>query len=347
MFKCLVNNAFDFINEAIDQFREKPKYSVINFYSGLELLLKARLMAEHWTLIVSKRLSSVPDRAKFEIGDFQSVTFFEAAEILDHTIGLPLNKKEIDAFKNIRNHRNRLVHFYHNDISTSQKFKIEQGIAIEYLSAWYYVSCLLTGAWQKTFLAYKVEVKKITTKMQTYREYAEIKYKDLKKKIDADIALGEMYTDCPVCHQPAFRQVEKNDFIFVGECRVCETRGRYLKLESCPHCKKGPIIIERGYDRCTNCNKEITPNDIVEHLSEHIEYILSGDFGGSTVSCTICDGHDTVRVLDGEISCLNCFETFDENEIYTCEYCGEDYAGDEIEDSYAFGCGQCEGAIEH
>ncbi|HEX4556398.1 MAG TPA: hypothetical protein VH249_20580 [Xanthobacteraceae bacterium] len=67
----LIENALDFLTRAIDEFEGAPKYSIIHFYAAIELFLKARLLDEHWSLIVSKE----PDRAKFESGDFVSVAF--------------------------------------------------------------------------------------------------------------------------------------------------------------------------------------------------------------------------------------------------------------------------------
>ena len=55
IFDSVVRNAIDFITTAIIELKEKPKYSVINFYTALELFFKARVLKEHWTLIVKKR----------------------------------------------------------------------------------------------------------------------------------------------------------------------------------------------------------------------------------------------------------------------------------------------------
>ena len=41
--QLLVENAIDFLNQAADELANNPKYSVIHFYTAVELLLKARL----------------------------------------------------------------------------------------------------------------------------------------------------------------------------------------------------------------------------------------------------------------------------------------------------------------
>jgi hypothetical protein len=78
LFARLIENALDFLNRAIEEFKTHPKYSIIHFYAAAELFLKARLLHEHWSLVVLKD----PDRQKFEAGDFLSVPFAVACERL-------------------------------------------------------------------------------------------------------------------------------------------------------------------------------------------------------------------------------------------------------------------------
>lgn len=84
---------------------------VIHFYTAVELFLKARLLAEHWSLVVAKRQD--PDLTRFELGDFQSVTLDEAADKLDKVLQSPLSSAELSQFRNMAKHRNRMVHFFH------------------------------------------------------------------------------------------------------------------------------------------------------------------------------------------------------------------------------------------
>ena len=56
----------------------RPNRCAVQVYTAIELVLKARLAEEHWSLIVARD----PDCAKFEQGDFVSVTFEEACSRL-------------------------------------------------------------------------------------------------------------------------------------------------------------------------------------------------------------------------------------------------------------------------
>lgn len=127
----LTNNAIDFLNRAIDDFKAQPKYSIINFHTAVELFLKARLLREHWSLIVSKS----PDRQKFDAGDFMSVTFDEACVRLQNIVQSPVPERARKNFDAIRKHRNKMVHFFHDaDSGIGPAIEV---IAREQLRAWY------------------------------------------------------------------------------------------------------------------------------------------------------------------------------------------------------------------
>ncbi|HDX8403318.1 TPA: hypothetical protein RQN00_003427 [Aeromonas dhakensis] len=68
MLGRLVDNAFDFLNKAVVELNDYPKFSVINFHAAVELFLKARLMKENWSLVVSNRQE--PNWDKFISGNF-------------------------------------------------------------------------------------------------------------------------------------------------------------------------------------------------------------------------------------------------------------------------------------
>jgi len=86
-FKGVVENAIDFQERAFQDMERAPKYSPISFTAAVELLLKARLMLEHWSLIIDD-----PRRAKaasYRRGDFKSVGMEEAIQRLQDIAGVP------------------------------------------------------------------------------------------------------------------------------------------------------------------------------------------------------------------------------------------------------------------
>lgn len=51
----LFDNALEFLRTAIAEFDDNPKMSLIHFNTGVELVFKSQLLAEHWTLVVANR----------------------------------------------------------------------------------------------------------------------------------------------------------------------------------------------------------------------------------------------------------------------------------------------------
>ena len=80
LFDALVKNAIDFLDSSLDDLEIRPKNSIVDFYTSIELFLKARLMTEHWTLILSKPENANIDN--FRIGDFHSIFLEEAIKRL-------------------------------------------------------------------------------------------------------------------------------------------------------------------------------------------------------------------------------------------------------------------------
>lgn len=107
----LIANAFYFLTGALQQIKDDPQRSVIDFYAALELFLKARLLREHWSLIVTKD----PDIRQFAKGDFVSVTFDGACNRIRRVLGQQIPQEAREAFDAVRKHRNRMVHFFHGD----------------------------------------------------------------------------------------------------------------------------------------------------------------------------------------------------------------------------------------
>src|SRR5580692_9295677 len=104
LFESLGGNALDFLTRSANDLKTSPKSSVINFYSAVELFVKARLLHEHWTLIVGSRQPA--DYDKFLVGDFVSVTLDEAADRLDKAVKSGLTDQERKAFQDVAKHRN-------------------------------------------------------------------------------------------------------------------------------------------------------------------------------------------------------------------------------------------------
>ena len=143
LFDSLVMNALDFLERAVRELEKSPKYSVIHFFNSIELFLKARLLREHWSLVVSK--TEKANLETFRRGDFQSVTFDDCLSRLRSVANEPIATHEEQSFRELRDHRNKLVHFFHPKYATGLDAKILAEAVSEQFKAWFYLHRLVTS----------------------------------------------------------------------------------------------------------------------------------------------------------------------------------------------------------
>ena len=142
---ALIKNGMDFLDKAREEFEAKQyKHSVVSFWIAVEILLKVPLASEHWTLVCSGKKVS---RKSYLAGDFQSVSFDDVCTRLRDILEKPLPKETEAVFNTIRNHRNRVVHFFHTAFSDSEV----ETILAEQARAWFALNRLMREDWQQHF----------------------------------------------------------------------------------------------------------------------------------------------------------------------------------------------------
>ncbi|WP_370212807.1 hypothetical protein [Roseovarius sp.] len=107
----LSESAFDFPERSVDEIVTHPKYSVIHFATAVELILKARLMREHWTLVVERASDVTLD--DFLTGKAKTVSQADAIKRLKNACGENIPSDAATQFGKIAAHRNRMIHFLH------------------------------------------------------------------------------------------------------------------------------------------------------------------------------------------------------------------------------------------
>lgn len=343
LLTSLIENAIDFLEQSLADFEQKPKYSVIHFYAALELFLKARLVAEHWSLCVSKRQE--PDWDKFVRGDFQSVTLEDAAERLEKAVRSGLATAEQRCFNEVRKHRNRMVHFFHEAGDSTDSSEQQQQIAKEQLTAWYFLHNLLVDRWEDVFQPYAERVSELDGKMRRYQSYLQVVYDNVKSEIENQRTAGLSIGVCSVCGYEA-QLSESNGKVGVlwdGNCLVCELSERLLKIE-CPDCEKLVVTSDYTQGTCTECGHVVDPEDIAEFLAKdivgHYEDPHSGAINGH---CHNCDSNDVVVPYQDGYFCTSCFKLYEAEKIWWCEWCSEPNAGGSGEESMWSGCASCQG----
>jgi hypothetical protein len=109
---------------------------VINFCSALEIFLKARLMIEHWTLVVPQLDKEKVTLAKFQEGKLPSVSMSRAITRLRDVCGEAIGTEAEKSFDAVREHRNKLVHFFHPQYTTRSDQATIQEVVAEQRKAW-------------------------------------------------------------------------------------------------------------------------------------------------------------------------------------------------------------------
>ncbi len=337
IFKSLVQNAFDFLERGIADFGNSPKYSVIHFCAAVEMFIKARLMQEHWSLIVSK-----PDQAdlsKFIVGNFESVTLAEARSRLSAIAHEEIPNEAFSSFRELANHRNKIIHFFHADIEGDERAR--ETIVAEHCRSWFQLHRLLCR-WNDHFGDFETKISRADHSMKEHRQYLSAKYKALNKELDVFRNSDNPPRTCNSCGFKSAIPDPIDDHIAIVKCKVCDHIETQVQIE-CPQCEKTITIANEGYGTCEHCNKIIEPDDIGEALADHGAAHFAAQNGDDSLepaSCDQCDGYQTVINRSGIYFCTNCFGIFDH--IECCEWCNEPNTGD-MEHSYVTGCNHCEG----
>lgn len=197
-FNLIVTNALDFLERAVSELNDSPKYSVINFYSAVELLVKAKLLLEHWSLIVEKPHEATITR--FNEGDFASVGLHESLKRLKNIADETLTNEAIKSFDALRKHRNKLVHFSNPEYFSPHDEHTLTGILVEQCRVWFYLHEILTDYWSENFSEYLSDIDDFDRSMRKNTEYLKTKYDLIEQKINTDLIKGAEYIECSFCH---------------------------------------------------------------------------------------------------------------------------------------------------
>ncbi|MFG3369648.1 hypothetical protein ACGF0K_32405 [Streptomyces sp. NPDC048156] len=110
-----VRNGVDYLISVVDHLTADPvgprhiKYAVLHLQAATEVLLKARLVHEHWSLVFDDP-GTASERA-FRSADFKSCTVGEAVTRLRNIVGITITDKDQEALAALGRDRNALQHY--------------------------------------------------------------------------------------------------------------------------------------------------------------------------------------------------------------------------------------------
>ncbi|EKN4769272.1 hsdR [Yersinia enterocolitica] len=338
--QALINNGLDFLDKAREELEtSKPKFSVVSFWTAVEILLKVPLAHEHWSLVCSPK-KPIKKQA-YLAGDFQSVTYEETRERLKDVLEKPLDKETDAAFDKVRKHRNRVVHFYHPTFTAAEQNQILK----EQADAWFALNRLLRDEWKVIFGAkhnWKLAFGE-TRLIRGNEFYAEVRLKQVKPELEQLAERNIQIGTCTECHQHAMiieteTMGNENRKLEVTRCKVCTSAVRQITLV-CPYCEKPQVLPEGDGDfGCKHCDYTSGRYELLDEETFHSadEQMLSVFPAG----CTNCMAPESVCKFGDGYLCTQCFLYY--NDLHVCNCC--DHLSDTVPElSYIRGCEFCDG----
>jgi hypothetical protein len=193
----LVENALDFIISGIkaahSEDTKQLKYAILHISDGVELVLKERLVREHWTLLFAD-----PNKANIENfvnGDFKSIEFNDCIERLQNVLKIDIRKHTATLDK-LRRIRNKLQHF----AFTGTKDEI---ISI-LVQTWNFIFDFLNDELpdiQKSQAGMIAEIKELMLEDENFIAH---RMSIIQTKIDAKKNENIAVLECPRCSQMSF-----------------------------------------------------------------------------------------------------------------------------------------------
>lgn len=340
-FDAVVTNGILFLDSSVSNLSTSPKSSLIDLYTAIELFFKARLMKEHWSLIISKPESAI--KQKFESGDFHSVYLDQANNRLKNICGENIKQEAIDNFKALGNHRNQIVHFAHTEFSGK-----ETKIIIEHWVSWFHLHELLTNNWADIFASYQVSIDKIDAKVKLNHEFLKAKFDLIQAKIEIEKKKGSCIVCCPSCRLESAKVLKSHGWGEDVECLVCDVKDLKLKKITtsipCSNCNEGVEYFVVKDHKCISCHTELTSEYALEKYTEIYKNqdpeARYNDGVDPLAYCHDCQSEEpTVLSLEGMWVCVRC-----EDRGWTaldCEHCDSFVTGD-VQAIQYLACHRCE-----
>lgn len=329
----LLENALDFLNEAVKRYRvaecvnkideknakiflwekrssifEKRykeisknniKYTILHLSSGMELLFKYLLYREHWSYIVNK-IDSVT-MEKYHKGDFISVDMDTAIGRLQTLCDISISKDARQKLKRIKEKRNQLEHFKINETLYSIIPDIIFGLEFS-------LSMISEHGFDDVSVQEKLLIDELKSSLIKIAEYKKNRIKLVEEEISQKGISRENLLVCPYCGEKYYEFFKE-----AGHCLCCLLTVSPTKL----------------------ADMYLTQ---VQRLSSYRVQKEGGIW--PRYQCPSC-GEDALILKEEGYYCFSCFENFKYDTMVNCDTCGELVSRDSIN------CGMCESCWEY
>ncbi|WP_234319431.1 hypothetical protein [Streptomyces sp. NRRL S-237] len=224
------------------------KYAVLHLQAAAEVLLKARLVQEHWSLVFKD--PGIAKRDRFEAGDFDSCTTTGAIARLRDIAGVTIGDKPAKSLAILAKWRNRLQHY--GLTAPAPAVEVTAAQVLDFLVAFVHDE-LLPALPGPEAAAIAADLESVGTDVRCIRSYMDVRLKRLADELkDA----ADRTVMCPVCDQWAL--VLGNPAIPL-DCRFCHTTWPnalqaleqckkdllgHVTVQECPECTQNALVVE-------------------------------------------------------------------------------------------------------
>lgn len=341
-FNAVVNNAVLFLQTSVGNLESSPRNAIIDLYTAIELFFKARLMKEHWSLILSRPEEA--NQTKFENGDFHSVYLEQSEKRLVNICGEKFKTEALKNFKALNEHRNQIVHFAHTDFSGK-----ESGVVIEHWASWYYLHDLLTNNWKDIFSDFQNDINKIHNDVNKNIGFLAAKFEAISDDIEIEVKKGSEVIDCPSCSFHSAIVKDKHIWGKDYRCLVCAVEDTKLtEITTKIKCSNCDSLVSYFLNHtCEGCGTELGKEYALEKYTELYKAVdpelRYGEDNPPIAFCHSCyENHPTVVSLEGMWVCVYCEDRG--WSALDCENCDSFVTGDINKIQY-FACHLCEDEV--
>ncbi|MGI5255641.1 hypothetical protein [Actinacidiphila glaucinigra] len=266
-----VRNGMDFLLSAFNHLSQRNgtpgardlKYAVLHLQAAVEVLLKARLIREHWSLVFSD-----PGKAKkddYVKGSFTSCTVLAAVDRLNNIVTLQITKEQRQAIGSLADTRNALTHLGH----TGSVYAVEAqaAVVLDFLLSFIHEELAPALSSEAAYVKATMDqlsarLGQATALVKQRSERLEGELRPLADRVVQCVkclqwafVLGEDEPSCRFClvtftdgHDVAVEQLTGGMVEAIGECLKCEfeyytvgigarvAKNQTAKIELCFHC---------------------------------------------------------------------------------------------------------------
>jgi len=254
----LADSALDYLLSAAEHAKSDSlrswKYSLLHLTAAIELLIKARLEEEHWSLLFAEL-----DRATqsaLHSGDFKSVDFQTACSRLQNIVGVEIPAEHLRHLDQLRKLRNRAQHFTINVDVSQVKSLLASGTSFFLSFLRSYLPEEMAG--RDDVLA------EVHEHLREFEEFVRTHLSAVSMKLAEAAAVFE----CPRCWQQTMVIGKGDPYCpfcgFTSSAReLAEHIGEGWIDDECLNCGQRTLAFvlyhnEFGVDYCTNCGTKQT-----------------------------------------------------------------------------------------